>query len=642
MRPALKLPLTLFAMTTDGADGAGIYARLWSHFLAHRPLSRWLLHEEDAPPTPADVTLSVAFVCEFPVPPRFSSLVSTFAYGELLIPQRVYDGRFIMGSLLAATDIHKYVACLGPPNANKDALLVRERRVVVDCGERPFDPVRVIDFAWMRNGSLVVTTKQLAPIGSSHTTTGAVAIYHHASRGALPDCPSFLVSYVEPRACARCGTTCTCSPATPPEHAWHQAVVSSGRTHTRTHQFTSPTDSLPLLRAIAERAASVFLQTPIKITTRVATGEHLVPTRPIHSPPCTFRIATQAQMVALQQVAVLAASFAHPANSVSTRLIHDIPLPTDALKTRTPEPDILTALEDATRETNSESGSPKSASVKTSDCTASEIDATQLNVDQVVLTLPAAFSPRPSATSVDRVETLTEDFVYSPVSVSAQNPNALAAAIAATDRALYDRFFPAPTIPTAFALSDYNPSAMQRPAVDETRSFLSFGTPPAVEAVTPPLQSAPELALPRQERTSDSIRQKRERVACSARSTGVCDACGKCFFKSGALARHMRSAHPTLTAPLTTTTAPAAPERLDCPRCPKTFSQQGSLNRHLRSIHESRKLHCSYCTLAFGQAFDLKRHQKRKHPGFETVVPREALPAFVVRGRACRQLPQRG
>jgi len=102
----------------------------------------------------------------------------------------------------------------------------------------------------------------------------------------------------------------------------------------------------------------------------------------------------------------------------------------------------------------------------------------------------------------------------------------------------------------------------------------------------------------------------------------VCDLCGKRFFKRGSLIRHIRAAHRSEKRKH----AASVPIRLDCPKCPKTFSQQGSLNRHLRSIHESRKLHCQYCDLAFGQAFDLKRHQKRKHPHADPVIPREALP----------------
>jgi len=108
----------------------------------------------------------------------------------------------------------------------------------------------------------------------------------------------------------------------------------------------------------------------------------------------------------------------------------------------------------------------------------------------------------------------------------------------------------------------------------------------------------------------------------------ACEQCGKRFFKQGSLIRHIRAAHRRRNT-IAKKTSSNECERLFCPKCPKTFSQQGSLNRHLRSIHEARKLHCRYCSLAFGQAFDLKRHQRRKHPHDVPWIPRRALPVFV-------------
>lgn len=99
-----------------------------------------------------------------------------------------------------------------------------------------------------------------------------------------------------------------------------------------------------------------------------------------------------------------------------------------------------------------------------------------------------------------------------------------------------------------------------------------------------------------------------------------CDICGKQFFKTGSLVRHKRAAHKR--------TLNKVGQRFHCPhpQCSTTFSQKGSLNRHVRSIHSYLKLRCKYCSQSFGQSFDLKRHQSRKHPNNTPFIPPHALP----------------
>ncbi len=295
------------------------------------------------------------------------------------------------------------------------------------------------------------------------------------------------------------------------------------------------------------------------------------------------------------------------------------------------------------------------------------------------LALPPSYTSVKSAHSIHHPTTAPAThgnvypFDYSPVSYS--STDALAAVVNATDRVIdrtmFDKFFPAnshaqPTpnitihtpsplppqsqaiavstaplaVPPQSAHNQSHPLAIHSQPLPTQSHALPVHVPTqqtqALPVPSQPLPIPPQtqpLSIPTSVPTSTRGTEVRTTKR-SRSSSGVCTECGKCFFKSGALARHMRHAHPAAPRTMQSAASNSEAERLDCPRCDKTFSQQGSLNRHLRSIHEARKLHCRYCTLAFGQAFDLKRHQRRKHPGRATAVPREALPAIVLRGRA--------
>lgn len=550
-------------------NAARIFDRLREHFLVHPPVRRWLLGVDGEAPAPLDIARGVGFVCSFPVPGHLAAFSSAFDFGELVVPQRVYGG-LVLGTITGALEVHKLLACVAPQVA--DGLSMSSRRIAMDFGAKPTDPIMFIDYTRMSDGSLVVVTKQLAPADSQAPVAGALAFYHKANH----ETPVLIVSFAEPSGCDACAATpCLCCEPSGAVAQHCNDVV------------TTPSDAL--VAACVSRAKTVRMHPNLTVTTRIGDS-----TAYIGYSQAKFYLSAEPAVAALRQIATLAATIAHPANTISTRLISSV----DANQIDAEHPDILVALDCVTRVTESTS------------CESSrEGPESPLNLRKrdPQLTLPPRIAALRTAESV--VD--GDDPVYSPVS-----PNSNCARV--SSRVLFD--FPATVPPPA---SDTSADAYQRLIV------------PA------PLGPADASLIRAEAAREKTPRAKRER-SIATRSPGVCEVCSKCFFKSGALARHMRTAHPNLPNTQTRHTPVRTTERLDCPRCDKTFSQQGSLNRHLRSIHESRKLHCQYCTLAFGQAFDLKRHQKRKHPGHEQVVPREARPAFAVRGRTVHTLPQRG
>ena len=152
-------------MNTDGAD---LYFALWKHFLVHEPIVRWLMnYGPDIAPQTKDFDRSLSFCCDFVIPSKWNCFKEAFAMGEMFLPTFIV-GRFVCGSVVTATAYHKHAVCasrLIAPHATigkGDAgLQSTNRRMVCDMGAG--DAVNIIEFAWMHDGSLNVTTKILIP-----------------------------------------------------------------------------------------------------------------------------------------------------------------------------------------------------------------------------------------------------------------------------------------------------------------------------------------------------------------------------------------------------------------------------------------------------------------------------------------------
>lgn len=755
---------------------SSLYTRLWAHFLAHAPVRRWLFHPAhhpnaapQRPLTHSAISRSLAFVCDFPVPPKLRASASSFALGELLVPVQTY-GRFVLGFIVAASPHHKVAASVA---SYPSQTTIITRTVVVDPGVREDDPILLLDFAWLKDHSVIVAAKQLPPVNSDLPVTGVVAFYSHSNNLSRPYAVATFVENSRRFLLPSNGKLRQQEP--PPEAALSVARLAAASQRTRHQLFSSDSDeALPALSTVAKRCYSIRAAGAVTVNIRIAQmapdGRFLLANSASQREVfADFHIANDTQLTTLRQVASLSASFNQPNNTASTALLSSTSSSINNVTNVGNEPsfnvnnqpnndtldpnqsgqsvDILAALADAERATSTDTqvcSPPSNNSRPGHDFAATSRN----NLDKYIecvsppppavtnpstapstlhsLPLPGALALPPSYTSIKSSHPIPQHphpppsatnvyaFDYSPVSYSAGS-DALAAAVVnaadrVIDRSMFDKFFPATsniqstssnTPPTAETVHTLNvpthpqttgnglnvpPSShsssppsisldvstapslqnlQSLPVAIHSQSLSTQSAPLGVHSQPLPTQSLPiavhstplsaqshglgvHIPLPTQSQSitlptaspttagmETTSRVTEVRATKRTRSgSGVCTECGKCFFKSGALARHVRYAHPAAPRTMQSAASNSEQERLDCPKCDKTFSQQGSLNRHLRSIHEARKLHCRYCTLAFGQAFDLKRHQRRKHPGRATAVPREALPAIVLRGRA--------
>ena len=111
-----------------------------------------------------------------------------------------------------------------------------------------------------------------------------------------------------------------------------------------------------------------------------------------------------------------------------------------------------------------------------------------------------------------------------------------------------------------------------------------------------------------------------------------CYTCGKLFYKSFNLKKHIRNIHEghkdykceTCSKSFTDTsnlkthiyTIHEGYKDHKCESCDKSFSQAGNLKKHINTIHEHHKDYkCGFCGKSFSQAVTLKKHILAKHKG---------------------------
>lgn len=150
-------------------------------------------------------------------------MAACFDLGEMFIPDHPYS-HFMCGSVVAATPFHKHLVCaLGQAASRTSEHLpsyrTRVRRMVVDMGSSR--SINIIEFSWMDDGALIVTTKILVPPNpnkqfQSAGCSGAFALFNNVIPGGQPPLiPRSLVSFVEAPRCPVCTQTgalgCYCS-----------------------------------------------------------------------------------------------------------------------------------------------------------------------------------------------------------------------------------------------------------------------------------------------------------------------------------------------------------------------------------------------------------------------------------------------
>lgn len=231
MTPAVQANQPVASPTSNDStalmfDGSEVFPYLWRYFLSHPPLRDWLMR---APPyasaavAPRHVAQGIAFCCNFSVPDKWADMSASFDLGEMFIPDHAYS-HFMCGTVVAASSFHKHLVCaLGPAASRNPACLPSYRtcvrRMVVDMGSSR--SINIMEFSWMEDGALIVTTKILVPPDPSVPyqaagCTGAFALFTDVRPGGLvPSVPRSLVSFVEAPRCPFCSAKgslgCYCS-----------------------------------------------------------------------------------------------------------------------------------------------------------------------------------------------------------------------------------------------------------------------------------------------------------------------------------------------------------------------------------------------------------------------------------------------
>lgn len=224
------------------SDGSEMFPYLWRYFLSHQPLRDWLMRS--APYTtvavsPRHVSQGIAFCCNFSVPNLWSDMADSFGLGEMFIPDHAYS-HFMCGTVVAATSFHKHLICALGSAANRQASSLPSyrtcvRRMVVDMGSSR--SINIMEFSWMEDGALVVTTKVLVPPDpslpfQSAGCTGAFALFTDVSPGGpAPTVPRSLVSFMEAPLCPFCSAAgslgCYCSNSMPNRYDEQNEAYSS-------------------------------------------------------------------------------------------------------------------------------------------------------------------------------------------------------------------------------------------------------------------------------------------------------------------------------------------------------------------------------------------------------------------------------